>query len=443
MTNHKNKTIVRNGVYNCYTVNCTTSGCDEVGGIAGSNEGSISNCISNNGTITNSGSTKNRAGFGGITGYNNGSISNSGNSSTVSPSGSNTKLIYTGGIAGLIQHKSQIQNCYNTGSISTLNSSGGIVGFDLSKTTAVVANSYTSIESCPLNFGTFNGVEKNVKALPAADMKTTTFLEQLNTNRGDNASWLKWEFRSESEYPVLEKVSFLSNCQITLNQTTYEYTGTEIIPSIKISDKDIELQKDTNYTISYKNNINLGTATITITGLGKYSGTVEKTITITAKKLSNENITLAEENFVYNGRVQEPSVSVKIGNKELNYETDYILSYENNQNAGTAFVHIQGTGNYTGTIDKAFLIKKATPKIYYVKKYKKSYSSRPFYVYVNQVKGDDKLTYNSSNKKVATVNKRGKVVIRKIGKTIITATAASTNNYKKKSVKITVRISRR
>ena len=433
---------VNSGVINnCYNINCKISGSDEVGGIAGLNENSIKNCISNGNIILNK---HYHAVCGGITGFNNsnGKIYNSGNLSNISPSETNNEIVYVGGIAGIIKGNSEVQNCYNIGKISSFNNSGGIVGYVEDKT-PIVANSYTSVESCASNFGTMNGVEKNIKALPVADMKTNAFLEQLNTNKGDNADWLKWEFRSETEYPVLVKVSDFSTCQINLNQTTYEYTGKEIIPSIKVSDKDIELQKDKDYSISYKNNTDIGTATVTITGLGNYSGTVERNFTITAKNLANANITLAKENYVYNESFQKPSVSVKIENTELKNGTDYTLTYENNKNAGTASIHIQGKGNYTGTIEKTFLIKKGNQKIEYTKKYKKVYKSGSFYIYVKQVIGNGNLTYKSSNKKVATVNKKGKVTVKKIGKTIIKVTAANTNNYNKKSVKITVQVSRK
>ena len=53
------------------------------------------------------------------------------------------------------------------------------------------------------------------------------------------------------------------------------------------------------------------------------------------------------------------------------------------------------------------------------------------------VSANKKVTWKSSNKKVATVDSKGKVTVKKKGKAVITVTAASTKNYNKKSVKIT------
>lgn len=69
------------------------------------------------------------------------------------------------------------------------------------------------------------------------------------------------------------------------------YTGKAIKPSVNVKDGTKTLVKGTDYTISYKNNKNIGTATVTITGKGSYTGTKSLTFkiipaktTLTAKK---------------------------------------------------------------------------------------------------------------------------------------------------------------
>ena len=73
------------------------------------------------------------------------------------------------------------------------------------------------------------------------------------------------------------------------------YTGKAIKPDVTIKDGDKTLTKDTDYTLSYKNNKNIGIATVTITGKGSYTGTktvtfkiVPKKTTLTAKKSSGK-----------------------------------------------------------------------------------------------------------------------------------------------------------
>ncbi|MBQ3843300.1 MAG: fibronectin type III domain-containing protein [Ruminiclostridium sp.] len=69
------------------------------------------------------------------------------------------------------------------------------------------------------------------------------------------------------------------------------YTGKAIKPSVIVKDGTKTLVKGTDYTLSYKNNKNIGTATVTITGKGSYTGTKSLTFkiipaktTLTAKK---------------------------------------------------------------------------------------------------------------------------------------------------------------
>ena len=64
------------------------------------------------------------------------------------------------------------------------------------------------------------------------------------------------------------------------NQT---WTGYEIKPSFTVTLNETQLVKDTDYEVSYTDNVNVGTdATVTITGKGQYVGSVSKTFTIVA-----------------------------------------------------------------------------------------------------------------------------------------------------------------
>ena len=89
-----------------------------------------------------------------------------------------------------------------------------------------------------------------------------------------------------------------SNIKIELTQDKYEYTGQEIQAEIVIKDEDegITLKKDVHYTITYENNINVGTATAIITGKKAYNGTQKINFTIVAAK---PTITLENTSYVY------------------------------------------------------------------------------------------------------------------------------------------------
>ncbi len=62
------------------------------------------------------------------------------------------------------------------------------------------------------------------------------------------------------------------------------YTGTELKPAVSVTDGNTTLMEATDYTVSYANNVNVGTATVTVTGIGNYSGTVSTTFVIVAAK---------------------------------------------------------------------------------------------------------------------------------------------------------------
>jgi len=75
----------------------------------------------------------------------------------------------------------------------------------------------------------------------------------------------------------------LSNAKITIPKKSYKYTGKNIKPTVTVKMNGTKLKKGTHYTVSYKNNKKVGTATITITAKGKYYGVRTKTFKITKK----------------------------------------------------------------------------------------------------------------------------------------------------------------
>ena len=126
---------------------------------------------------------------------------------------------------------------------------------------------------------------------------------------------------------------------------TYDGSEQKQTPIVKVG--SATLAEDTDYTLTYSNNIEEGTATVTITGIGNYTGTKEARFTI-SDKLSIETAEVDEiTGLVYNGEKQKPTPVVKIGSTTLVEGTDYTIdSYSNNINAGTATVTITGMGSY-------------------------------------------------------------------------------------------------
>lgn len=150
--------------------------------------------------------------------------------------------------------------------------------------------------------------------------------------------------------------------------------------------------------------------------------------------ISDVRVELGYTSAVYNGTEKKPYVTVSDGGEELNQGIGYTKSYNNNVNAGTATVQIQGTGDFVGVKSAAFTINKLGQEISVVKSYRKTYGDKKFKLNSVHERGDGKFRYISSNPDVALVDKYGTVTIKRVGTTKITVIAGNTQNYREKSV---------
>lgn len=133
------------------------------------------------------------------------------------------------------------------------------------------------------------------------------------------------------------------------------YTGYEIEPYVRIENGNRLLVEGYDYSVSYYNNIYVGKATVTVTGKGEYSGVGTVDFKIVPKNIKDVSISDIWD-CEYTGSPRKPMTIVRDGAINLNENTDYTVSYENNTNKGTAKVTIKGIGNYTGTTTKSFKI---------------------------------------------------------------------------------------
>ena len=134
----------------------------------------------------------------------------------------------------------------------------------------------------------------------------------------------------------------------------YTYTGKGITPSVTVSVDGITLKKDTDYSLSYKNNKNVGTATISIKGKGKYTGTKNLTFTIVKIILQNQTIKV-NSSFL-------KSYSAN-GTFKLNATAKGKLSYKSSNTkvvtvSSKGVVTIKGTGNAVITVKAGKVLNK-------------------------------------------------------------------------------------
>ena len=163
-----------------------------------------------------------------------------------------------------------------------------------------------------------------------------------------------------AEIPALSRIS-ISKASVTLSTSTYAYDGKAKKPGVTVKLNGKTLKNGTDYTVSYSNNTKVGTAKVTITGKGNYTGSVSKTYSIknNFKKATVSGISTK----AFTGKNITQSITVKYNGKTLKNDTDYTVSYSNNKKIGTATVKIAGKGSYTGTITKTFKINPAKQEI--------------------------------------------------------------------------------
>nr|MCR4842718.1 leucine-rich repeat domain-containing protein [Eubacterium sp.] len=125
-----------------------------------------------------------------------------------------------------------------------------------------------------------------------------------------------------------------------------------------------ELVKGTDYTVAYADNTDPGTATVTLTGKGNYTGTATLSFTIEQSVLDIDSgeftVELSKRVYTYTGSEITPSVIVTrttdASTKALTEGTDYTVTYSNNINVGTGYATVTGTGGYDGSVVLTFSI---------------------------------------------------------------------------------------
>ena len=145
---------------------------------------------------------------------------------------------------------------------------------------------------------------------------------------------------------------------VTINNPTDKtYTGSPCVQGVSVKDSEAKLTFD-DISVTYENNINVGTATIIYTGKNNYTGEIRKNFKITEASITDDMIANIPS-VTYNTKAHTPEVTVTFNGSTLKAGKDYDVAYTNNINAGTATVTVTGKGNFTGTASKNFTIAQA------------------------------------------------------------------------------------
>ncbi len=157
---------------------------------------------------------------------------------------------------------------------------------------------------------------------------------------------------------------------VTVKVSNQVYTGFPIKPIPEVIDipdpenSSVNIIKSADYVLEYKNNVNVGTATVLVNADGEgarksFTGNKSATFQILPKDLTaegNEPTISGIEKKVYDGNPKELTLLIKDGVLTLDEGKDFDVEYIDNVEVGTAVATIKFKGNYKGEIQKEFEI---------------------------------------------------------------------------------------
>ena len=238
----------------------------------------------------------------------------------------------------------------------------------------ITATCVSTIGACPHGTITFKlviptGVDFN----SGADEKTATWTMEPASADGllscgttysavsDNAKLADGKPCNAGEYEVTLNVENAATVTATLTidpvqigqpdaLTDGVYTGEVHQPAVTIPN----CTEGKDFTVTYPEDmVNAGDKTITVTGMGNYTGSVELAYEINRAPIGAAVI--AAEAQVYTGEALEPAFTVTLNGKTLG-DSDYVFEWTNNVNVGEGKIVISGIGNYEGQAEGTFAI---------------------------------------------------------------------------------------
>lgn len=241
-----------------------------------------------------------------------------------------------------------------------------------------------------------------------------------------------------------------ASVSVTIKKNNYVYDGKAKEPKITVKDGNETLTQDIDYTVTYLNNVQAGTAAaVRIDGTGDYVGS--KTTYFTIEKANqtiavNKNITKKTTDKKFKIGAQ-----LTAGNGALSYQSDntsvaQVDRYGNVTIYGGGVANITVTAKETvnynsATVKVKLTVQKNKPTLAIAKtKFTKAYGDKAFWIEAESEDNVD-ITFSSNNKKVVTVNGEGKVSIKGCGTAKITVATVADSKYDstKKTIKITVK----
>jgi hypothetical protein len=155
----------------------------------------------------------------------------------------------------------------------------------------------------------------------------------------------------------------LSTDEVELSSEEQVYDGGEKRPGIKVTYDGEELSEDSDYLVTYSDNVEAGRALVSVTGIKEYIGTVTKEFDIVPADISGAFVELTPSEFNFDGGYHFPSkITVTVGRNTLKWGKDFtVSSLTDGITKENQKIDIVGKGNYTGVYHAEYKIIGGTP----------------------------------------------------------------------------------
>ena len=251
-----------------------------------------------------------------------------------------------------------------------------------------------------------------------------------------------------------EIVDLSTDAEVSEITSSWYYDGSPKRPSPTVKVNGMTLTRGDDYELSYENNVEIGTATVIVTGVDDYKGTVTRyfeildpsagTVNKEVQTITASDVTKTYGNAAFNlgaktsgdGKLSYTSANTAVASVDSTGKVTI-------KGAGTAKITITASSTaayYAASKTITVTVNKAAQTIT-ASNFTKTYGNAAFSIGA-KTSGGGKLTYKSDKTAVAAVDSTGKVTVKGAGTAKITISAAATANYKAASKVITVTVNK-